>query len=175
MRDLVSLLSKINVLVVARDHIRTLKIETGNGRERFSRSDLTIFYILSLAFAGLVAGLGPVLDKSALSLTISVFSIFAALLFSAQVAMYGIFRASYRKGTDHIDQLLQDAAKQDEKALLVEVNSNISYLILIALISVSVSFFGHVFSLEGSLLSFAVVCSTSHFLLTLLMLIGLPH
>lgn len=89
--------------------------------------------------------------------------------------MYGIFRAQPKPPKNEIEEALQGLEKDEEKALLVEVNSNISYLIMLSCISVTFSFVFYAFGILGKTTTFTIFFLISHFLLTLLMLIKRSH
>jgi len=159
-------MQKINVASVIKAHLETLS--QGN---RLVRDDFLLFYL-----APFLCGISFVIFKAevpekALELSISVFSIFAALLLSVQVAMYGVALRGVTPPDDakkikHFEEL-----KANRDLLLKQLNSNISYLILLSVITVTVTlvlFFLKPPRVYGSAL---VVFFYIHFFLTLLMVI----
>lgn len=172
---ILSLVAKANIGNIVTSHVKTMRVEIGNGRSRYSRSDFTIFYIVPVFLGIALVGLDTPLSADAYSVSISVFSIFAALLFSAQVAMYGIFRAQRQKPQNQTENAIQREAIENETDLLREVNTNVSYLILVSCVCVSIFFVCHVFKLNGGIARFLLYSLFAHFILTLLMLIKRSH
>lgn len=170
-----SLAAKANVGTIVTSHINTMRIDVGNGESRYSRSDFTIFYLFPVFLAIALVGLDVPLSTDAFSVSISVFSIFAALLFSAQVAMYGIFRAQRQSPRNQTEANIQQESIKNETDLLREVNTNISYLILISCVCVSIFFICHTFKLTNGPARFLLYSLFAHFILTLLMLIKRSH
>ncbi len=80
-------MNKVNIFIVVRDHVATLYDDT---TDKFSVGDLAFFYLLPLAL-GIIYFMFPFdLPPEVNGALIAVFSVFAALLFSAQMALYGL-------------------------------------------------------------------------------------
>lgn len=79
-------MQKINVTTVVKNHLRTFKDEKGS----WSKADILTFFVVPLAFGVVVVWSQWQVPEKALELSISVFSIFAALLLSVQVALYSV-------------------------------------------------------------------------------------
>lgn len=157
---------KINVSSVIKSHLDTLS-EKG----RLIRDDLLIFYVLPVLLAVAVVVMKWEVPEKALELSISVFSIFAALLLSVQVAMYGVALRGISPPDDSKKAKHYEDLKANRDLLLKELNSNISYLILLSVITVTVTlvlFFLSPPRIYGSGLA---ICLYVHFFLTLLMVI----
>ncbi|UWS03643.1 hypothetical protein K4K94_15260 [Phaeobacter inhibens] len=140
-----------------------------------SRIDFLTFLMLP-TFLGLLAWyFGVELAPEVFSVSISVFSIFSALLFSAQVAMYGVFRSDRKATGDAILEADAQQEAQDARELLREVNANVSYLIFVSCLAVTtfLIFFAAPIpcQIEAGLL-IAIYC---HFLLTVAMVLKRAH
>ena len=165
-------MKKINIVVVLRDHFSTLRNDkTG----RLSLSDIALFYGLPCAL-GLAAYLYPVkIPTNIEGALIAVFSVFAALLFSAQIALYSLTPKEPDSGTDAIQEKLNSSKFTRQREFFRDVNYNVSYLILLSCLFL-IAFIGIMVAepadnLKGAILSFSV----SHFFLTLLMLVKRTH
>ncbi len=163
---------KINVSHIVHDHVGTLV----NARtQRISISDLLLFYVSPLVISAfLVYDLGKLPDAF-YGITISVFSIFAALLFSVQVALFNIIQRSPAEA--ETAKLLEARAVHIERRreLIREVNANISYLILLACLGLSILLF---FSVLPRLYTIRAVIScyfVVHFVLTILLVVARVH
>ncbi|MGV1869707.1 hypothetical protein [Agrobacterium rosae] len=157
---------KINVSSVIKSHLNTL---SDNGR--FMRDDLLLFYLLPFLIGASVVLMRWEVPEKALELSISVFSIFAALLLSVQVAMYGVALRGITQPDDPKKAKHFKELKANRDLLLKELNSNISYLILLSVITVTVTlvlFFLTPPRIYGSGIA---ICLYLHFFLTLLMVI----
>lgn len=109
------------------------------------------------------------------STSISVFAVFSALLLNAQVAIFGMYRREWKK---HSDQLLADRQadfRDLRRRLMSDVNSNISYLILVSCSSLFLFTVFYVFKIPSTVETFASSVIFMHFFLTLLMVIKRVH
>lgn len=163
---------KFNIFFIVFDHIQTLRDLRS---ERVSLADLFFFYVVPMGIAALMCALRLELSPDVYHVGISVFSIFCALLFSAQIAMYGVFKASRRSSEDVVIGQELDEKESEIRKLIKEINTNISYLILISFFSLTIfiSFVSIEFSkvLESSIFVGIFI----HFLLTILMVLKRTH
>ncbi|WP_143042704.1 hypothetical protein [Paracoccus alkenifer] len=145
------------------------------GEEKISTRDIFIFYGIPFIVGGSVSLSHAAFPKEIYSVSISVFSIFSALLFSAQVAMYGVFRSDRKIPSDVI--LAEDERKrvQDTRLLLREVNANISYLIFLSCLSVTVFLIFFAAELPAGIESGVSIFLYTHFLLTIAMVLKRAH
>ncbi|MBO9509388.1 hypothetical protein [Thalassospira sp. A3_1] len=164
-------MTKFNVLYIISDHIGTLRTTDG----KLSCIDVFLMYVVP----GLIGGIAffdilPI-EKSVFGVSISVFAIFSALLLNVQIAIFGIFQRKWiLTGDTVVDQKAQK--KYDlRKNLLSELNTNISYLILISCFSVTFFLVFYVANLPYFLEAFAGVYLYIHFLITLMMVIKRTH
>ncbi|SDP08900.1 hypothetical protein [Phyllobacterium sp. OV277] len=160
-------MQKINVLSIIICHLKSLCDDKG----KFFLGDIVTFYVMPIFLGVASVFLGWQMPEKALELSISVFSIFAALLLSVQVALYGVSLRPIAKPED--PKKLKDFEQQKafRRALLRELNDNISYLILLSVVTVTITlilFFFNAPRVIGSGLAIALYC---HFFLTLLMVI----
>ena len=104
-------------------------------------------------------------------------AIFAALLFSVQIALFSILQRdmSATTGVQAKSRTGVERRLDERRELIREVNANISYLILIACLGVAMllgfSLTPHL-SLVRSIISTYLVC---HFVLTILLIIARVH
>ena len=80
-------LAKINIFQIITDHVATLK---DYGRPRISKFDIFLFFIVPLLGSSLLVALKIQLNNALVNLLITVFSIFAGLLFNLQVLMFDV-------------------------------------------------------------------------------------
>lgn len=165
-------MQKINVFVVLIDHVGTLR---NDKTERVSIADLGIFYLLPLLL-GVGFYVFPFqLPQDFTSTLVAVFSIFSALLFSAQFALYNLAPARPEIKGDEVMDNNRKTQFERQRKFFKHVNHNTSYLICVSCISLIVFLvldlwdFGD--ELEGAILAVLV----SHFFLTLLMLVRRTH
>lgn len=117
------MLSKLNVTNIIRDHISTLKEYPST---KVSKKDLLFFFSFPLIFSGLSLGFGDVMTGTMVTLLTTALSIFAALLFNLLLLLY-----------DAIRKLEQAKIKHKmRKTFLQELFSNISFCILVAVLSI---------------------------------------
>jgi len=157
------MLSKINVLDIVRDHFLTLRKYQS---DRWSAEDFILFVGVPLAVAVAMLYFGLVVSKAAVDVLFTGLSIFAGLLFNLLVMAHGIIRSTV------------DAPRyEDEKRLLRELYSNISYSILIAIVMLGVLLIRYVTAEPRVLyaISFATYFLIGNFLLTLLMILKRIH
>jgi hypothetical protein len=163
---------KVGLKSIISSHVATLK---NVGDETTSRADLLLFFGLPLFGAIVCWYFCLKFTNEVYSASISVFAIFSALLFSVQVAMYGVFRSDRKSTGDKV--LDADAQTYAEKArvLLREVNANISYLILISCISVTTFLIFVAAPISERVEAAGLVLLYSHFLLTVAMVLKRAH
>lgn len=165
-------MQKINFLIIIRDHFSTL---TNDSTGRISWSDLSLFFALPLTL-GLIFYISPFkLPSNIEGALIAVFSVFGALLFSAQVALYGLSRSAPTQTDDPIQNAAILERQKSEREFFIHVNYNVSYLILLScvflILFIALMIFNAPANLEGAVLTSAV----SHFFLSLLMLVKRSH
>lgn len=165
-------MKKVNIYCILRDHLSTLKDDrTG----RTSKSDLIFFYAFPLALGALFSFSGITLPNGLEGALIAVFSVFAALLFSAQIALYSLSPTTSREVSDPIGKPEALERARREKAFFRDVNYNVSYLILLSclflILFIVLMVANAPVRVEGGLL----VAAVSHFFLSLLMLVKRSH
>lgn len=166
---------KIDVRHIVAAHLGTL---TNARTGKLSATDILTFYVLPGIIAAFIAFDSEQFPETFYGLAISVFAIFAALLFSVQIALFSILQRdmSAKKSVSEAKARagLEDRVDQ-RRELIREVNANISYLILIACLGVAMllafSLTSHL-AIERSIASTFLVC---HFVLTVLLVIARVH
>ncbi|MGU3577082.1 hypothetical protein ACLBWZ_16325 [Brucellaceae bacterium C25G] len=158
---------KINVLSIVNSHLRSLQNPNG----KLSIGDVFTFYGIPLLLGALIVLFQWEVPEKTIELSISVFSIFAALLLSVQVALYGVSLRPLEKPSDTKKLKRFEALKSQRRTLMRELNDNISYLILLSVITVTLTLIIFFFDCPRVWGGGLAVVLYSHFFLTLLMVI----
>jgi len=162
---------KIGVGRIISDHLRSLyDAKTGN----VSILDLTIFYLFPLVLAVFIYLDKFHFENSVYSQSIAVFAIFSALLFSVQIALFGIYSKSY-SAKDEFSELYARERVDKRRKIVRQTNSNISYLIVVSSISVTLFLAASVIRVSDRFEPALAVFLYAHFMLTLLMVIKRVH
>lgn len=163
---------KVDPRAIVHAHIETLKdLESSE----ISVGDLITFYIIPVFLCLLTALFDLHVDDEVFSLSVSVFSIFSALLLSVQVAMYGVFKSDGPKYQDQILKLEARQRKENARILLREINANVSYLTLISCTAVTVFMVFFAVDFPTRFETAILVLVYSHFLLTIAMVVKRAH
>ncbi len=162
------MLTKINVLSIIKDHILTLKnYRTGN----VHYPDIILFFLIPFLISIVLVSFQILLNDGIANILITSFSIFAALLFNLLLLVYDIAGKSNSL-----------SANKESRISLQEIYINISFCILISVVSIVIlisSFFKikyclflgfNICSLQW-VISFAAYYFSILFVLTLLMIL----
>lgn len=114
-----NLFSKINVCDIVVNHCSTL-VNANNGKTEID--EWITFLFLPVIVASTLIGREVFLDNNAITIIITALSILVGLLFNVIVLIFDI--------------ISRDASKKDKNRLLKELISNISYCILISIVTV---------------------------------------
>jgi uncharacterized MAPEG superfamily protein len=163
---------KIDVSSIVVDHIRTLHVADS---KRVSFSDLLLFYATPFAAALGSDRLDLEARADAYNASITFFGIFIALLLNIQVAMFAIFQRKWDVSTDPRLQKIQSETLANRRALLTELNANISYLVLVCCAALLSSLAFYVQKSEHGVAPAIMVFLYIHFMLTLIMIIKRAH
>lgn len=165
-------MKKINILVIFVDHLSTLYSDkTG----RISWLDVCFFYTVPTFLAVCYFFFPFKLPDGIEGALIAVFSVFGALLFSAQIALYGLSPKSPKSSEDDTTQALEDKRYRNERKFFSDVNFNVSYLILLSCLSLVVFLGLLVMNAAPNIEGAFIVGIVLHFFLTLIMLIKRTH
>lgn len=126
--------SKINILKIVIDHISTLK---DFGRSKISRFDIFIFFIFPFLLSAFLIYFKVNLNNELANLLITVFSIFAGLLFNLQILMFDIVGKVSDVETLP-DSLVSKQSLNRRISILESVSLNISFEILLCILGVLV-------------------------------------
>lgn len=162
----------IGVNQILKDHLATLR---GDDGLHIKLSNALIFYLVPVALATMAWLLDFIPTKDFHGVSISFFGIFIALLLNIQVAIFGIFQRVWRPSDDERLREMQDNKLELRKKLLRELNSNISYLILVSCLALVVFLALFSASLQtgaAELISVTIYC---HFLIVLTLIIRSAH
>lgn len=158
---------KINFLTIISSHIKTLR----DDNDHTQWDDVAVFYGFPLCVGIIAIFMCWQVPEKALELSISVFSIFAALLLSVQVALYSVSLRTIAEPDDPKKLKDYERRKKERNSMIKELNDNVSYLILLSV--VILTFTLYLFFLPspryyGSAISITFYI---HFLLTILMVV----
>lgn len=117
------MIEKINISKIVIDHISTFK-DYSTGKYNFA--DFFLFFLFPFLIAGILTYFNVVLSENIVNVLVTSLSIFAALLFNLLLLIYDIIQKP--DDTNNIRKL--------KKNFLKEIYSNISFCILIAIITV---------------------------------------
>lgn len=158
---------------------RHYKIVT-SGWKSMTASFLLFFVPTIGGFGGAFAGIPA--DGSTTSIVVSIFSIFAALLFNAQVAIFGIAQRewieSQPSSSDTVSLLTPERRqklKSQKKSILRDVNCNISYLIIYSLSSLIILLIVHFSGLRPCVYAFLASFLVLHFAANILGVVWRTH
>lgn len=162
---------KINIWQIVSDHLNTLQ---DNVRGKISITDIVTFFFIPILMAILCYITGITSSKDFYNVSLTFFGVFVALLLNFQVAAFGIYNRKWNIIDDEKLSLNQEQELRLKMQLLREINANISYLILISIVSIVL--FLLFYSIDIGRVA-AVVSSIvyTHFILTLLMVIKRSH
>ena len=176
------MLEKINISTILKEQINTLRDASSTG---LSRSDICLFAVFPIAVALVMACRAP-LTESFASLVATIMSIFAALLFNVQVLICDvrIRLAAWKEQIQPETKELQDILTLGE--LSEELYANISYCILLTIVSLFLLFLWYVgwialqqqcniFIVFSKILSLLTYSITLNFFLTLLVVTKRSH
>lgn len=163
---------KIGVLCVLKNHFNTLYNANTN---KISFVDIILFYVVPALFIYPSYKYNLVLSKDFYNLSITFFGIFIALLLNIEVAIFSIFTRKWKNKSDGNGEKFSERNK-----LISEVDSNISYLVLVCFFSLffCLTAFG-INSIDNTYnfwyMSCILIYFYIHFGLTLLMIIKRSH
>ncbi len=163
---------KANVFHILKAHLATMKV---GGDDRYHRPDVLLFFFLPLLVCFFVWIVGGKLDREAFNVSISVFAIFSALLLNVQIALFSIYQREWKSRSDNIVAEVQKDKATLRRELLGELNTNISYLIVLSVFSVTIFLVFFVSTTLDPIETPIAVYIYTHFLLTLLMVIKRAH
>ncbi|MGF0540387.1 hypothetical protein ACQQ2Q_20525 [Agrobacterium sp. ES01] len=163
---------KANVFHIIQAHLATLKID---GEARYHRPDILLFFILPLLIAVMAWAFGGSIEKDTFSVSISVFAIFSALLLNVQIALFSISQRDWKPEADALSNDLRKKKLDERRELLGELNTNISYLIVVSCLAVTVFLIFYVIKKTDCIETPISIWLYVHFFLTLLMIIKRAH
>jgi hypothetical protein len=163
---------KINPILIVHDHLDTLRDFGSNKR---SRTDIVSFYGVPALLAFGSYWVINLATNDFYNVSITFFGIFIALLLNIQVAVFGVFQHPWQRLEDERSAEIQQDALKKRLQLLQEINSNISYAVLLSCLALFVFLGFYGLNLKLKLSTSISVFIYLHFLLTLLMIIKRFH
>lgn len=164
---------KLNIFIIVWDHLKTLRDER---RGNISIPDVLIFFGLPLLMS-IAYYLFPIfsIPKDIIGSLIAIFSIFSALLFSAQIALYSLAPKPPDNADDDIINQQRLKRFNRQRSFFKDVNANTSYLILLSCLALVAFLIIKISDLSEELKGAILILLVTHFFLTLLMLIKRTH
>ncbi|MDI6028659.1 hypothetical protein QBK99_21005 [Corticibacterium sp. UT-5YL-CI-8] len=163
---------KINVLGIVSGHLRTIRSAESN---KFEKDDLIVFFAIPIVGGLTSYYFGITLKNDVFNTSISVFSIFSALLLNVQIALFSIYQRNWGRSNDEIVELMQKEDIGLKKRLLSELNTNISYMVLFSIVSVILFVIFYSFEFAIAFRGPVTVFIYLHFVLTLMMVVKRSH
>lgn len=163
---------KLDIQSIVRDHCLTLS-EGQSVRE--SVLDFLTFLGLPIVVAIVAHQFEFKLKVEAYNVSITFFGIFIALLLNIQVAIFSIFQRKWIGSGDAIEEKIQQGVLDVRRRLLGELNSNISYLVLVCCLALVISLCAYVGEWKRGITPSIMVFLYGHFILTLLMVVKRSH
>lgn len=158
---------KFDVSRIFIDHFQSLRTVDG----KVSLSDFLILFLLPMCVGSSTLFISINLSSSAGQSLIAICSIFAALLLNLQFAMFGIFQREYNISSDPKLQEMSKKRSNDRRTILLEVNSNISYTILVCLLLCCFVLFDKISYLNSKFLDCVLVATFFHIILCILLIV----
>lgn len=150
-----SILNKVNVFNVVKKHLKTLK-NTNTGKSDFD--DYLTFLIIPLVIAGILLWRNSLIEPNLVSIIITALSIFVGLFFNVIILIFDMTR--------------RDKVKEIKIEILRQLQANISYVILLSLITIIVILFTYfentIVSIIANGISYFLLI---HLIMTILMVI----
>lgn len=160
-------MQKINICHIVALHLTSLR----DGGGRIMISDILVFFVLPFLASLGSYFLGVIVPKDAVSLSVTVLSIFSALLLSVQVALYSVSLRPMQPPEDLKKKTAFENIRKSRDKLIKELNDNISYLILVSVFFITLLLGVSVMAMFDRLSSSVILGVYVHFILTLLMVV----
>jgi hypothetical protein len=140
-----------------------------------STFDIFLFYVVPSIAAAAAIYARVLLKVDAYNISITFFGIFIALILNIQVAIFSIFQRKWDMPSDKRIASSLAETLADRKKLLIELNANLSYLILVCCVALVLSLLSFIKSFDNCIIPAVMVFLYAHFLLTLLMVVKRAH
>ncbi len=163
---------KANIFHIISAHIDTL---CDDNTSKILFVDMFIFYALPAYIADVAIFFDLKLDDNVFSLAVSVFSIFAALLLSVQIALFSIFQKENNYSRDAKMASIQMNKIDLRNSLIKELNTNISYLMILCCIFVVILMAFYSLKINYNIEVYVFIYMIIHFSLTIFMVIKRAH
>lgn len=137
---------------------------------KYPVSELVVFILLPIIVGFLFCLDISSLDSDFYAATISCYSIFAALLLSVQMALFGIFqRDNGEKKGKNADQ--ESDRIKERRILIRELNANVSFLIFLSIVAIIISLLFIVMKISEKIEIFFTMSILSHFALVAIVVV----
>jgi|GEM_PF-1894667 len=160
---------KINIFPIIYNHILSLYNAKTN---KISWIDIFTFYFFPILFGVACYFLGVSFKSDVFNVSITFFGIFLALLLNIQVAIFGIFTRERKISDDPYQVSIQIESLKMRINLLSELNTNISYLIVVSVISLLLMLLFFIFyDIFSKYIPTITTILYIHFILTFIMIV----
>ena len=120
------MLVKINVLAILKDHFNTLRNDRNNER---SKRDIVLFFVVPFLVAAGAVFVHGSMDNTEVTVLVTAFSIFTALLFNLLVIIFDLINRGGNAGHETVAILRGE--------LLRQTYNNVSFCILVAIVAIA--------------------------------------
>lgn len=163
---------KINIGPIIGDHLRSLRNENDQSR---SYIDYFIFFVIPILCGVYSYRENFRLDRESYNASITFFGIFVALLLNIQMAIFSIYQRKWNRDLESIYVDNDRADVEIRRRLLEQLNSNISYLIIVCCITLVLVLSSYIRSTSNLVVAALTVVLYAHFILTMLMVVKRSH
>lgn len=163
---------KIDFRQIIVDHFSTLRDDRSG---RLSLFDIFLFFLTPVGLGIAAWWWELTFDRDVYNVGITFFGIFIALLLNVQVAIFGIFQRKPETPTDSRLRPSFEARLATRKALLSELNANLSYLCFVCCIALIAFISLYTLKENRPAATGVTIMLFAHFLVTLLMTVKRTH
>lgn len=163
---------KLNIWEILDTHFRSM---CSSKSKLAALMDIFTIFIVPLAAATAAVATIKTVNYSFYGVSISVFAVFAALLLNTQVAIFGIYGRIPKEPTDSKLKKQFNEKLTLRNGLIKELNVNISYLMILSVISLFAFCLFYISEIPESVEVFISSCIYTHFSLTVIIVIKRAH
>lgn len=122
--------------------------------------------------SGIVASVACVIiDSGFYGISISVFAVFSALLLNTQIAIFGIFGRDRPLPMNEKSKAAEELRLKLRNDLIVELNTNVSYLMILAVLAMFISCLFYIIPISNTLETFLTCAIFVHFAVVIVIVI----
>lgn len=122
--------------------------------------------------SGMIASVACVIiDDGFYGISISVFAVFSALLLNTQIAIFGIFGRDRPMPSNEKSKAAEERRLKLRNDLIVELNTNVSYLMILSVLAMFVSCLFYIIGIESTFETFFTCTIFIHFTIVVIIVI----